>query len=102
MAELKANWSEGEGEVKNEDVQVAILANLQQIQDQEAEILLKDLSSKVSAWWWLRQMSQRMKNVSYSFQSSVFVAAHTGSKKAVFICISVHPSHSTFIISHIS
>ena len=49
MAELKANWSEGEGEVKNEDVQVAILANLQQIQDQEAEILLKDLSSKVSA-----------------------------------------------------
>ena len=49
MAELKANWSEGEGEVKNEDVQVAILANLQQIQDQEAEILLRDLSSKVSA-----------------------------------------------------
>ncbi len=36
------------GEVKDEDVHVAILANLQQIQDQEAEILLRDLSEKVS------------------------------------------------------
>ena len=35
-------------EVKAEEVHVAILANLQQIQDQEAEILLRDLSEKVS------------------------------------------------------
>ena len=41
--EMKEN-----GEVKDEDVHVAILANLQQIQDQEAEILLRDLSEKVS------------------------------------------------------
>ena len=45
MAELKANSDRGE--VKDEDVQVAILANLQEMQDQEAEILLRDLSSKV-------------------------------------------------------
>jgi hypothetical protein len=39
---------ENEEEVKDEEVHVAILANLQQIQDQEAEILLRDLSEKVS------------------------------------------------------
>jgi hypothetical protein len=39
---------ENEQEVKDEEVHVAILANLQQIQDQEAEILLRDLSEKVS------------------------------------------------------
>ena len=35
-------------EVKEDDVHVTILANLQQIQDREAEILLRDLSEKVS------------------------------------------------------
>ena len=39
---------EGGKEVKDEEIHVAILANLQQIQDQEAEILLRDLSEKVS------------------------------------------------------
>lgn len=40
--------SSNEKEMKDEDIHVAILANLQQVQDQEAEILLRDLSDKVS------------------------------------------------------
>ena len=39
---------ERSGAVNEEDYHVVLLANLQQIQDQEAEILLRDLATKVS------------------------------------------------------
>ena len=48
IVKVREDMKENGGEMKDEDVHVAILANLQQIQDQEAEILLRDLSGKVS------------------------------------------------------
>ena len=48
IVKIGEEMKENGGEVKEDDVHVAMLANLQQIQDQEAEILLRDLSEKVS------------------------------------------------------
>ena len=48
LVKIGEKMKENGNEMKDDEIHVTILANLQQIQDQEAEILLRDLSEKVS------------------------------------------------------
>lgn len=51
VTNIAEEMRESEKEVNDDDnVHVTILANLQQIQDQEAEILLRDLHEKVGIY----------------------------------------------------